>query len=489
MLRLVKVRFPETGQAHLEVLCEALRTEGFSGLHVPLSVLRQLPRQVRNSDELSFAVVEGPDESVVVDASPGPPLCLAVDVGSTNLDAWLYDPIDGKVLAEAGVLNPQSCFSEDILDRVLHSGNRMHELQPPLVHAINELAHKLSGTSGRSTSDIYLLCVAGNTAMMHLLLGVEATGLPTAPNTPAFHSSGLYSAREAGFLLHPEARVYTFPNVGAFVGGDVLADLLAVGIHRQEKVSLLVDVGTNAEVLIGNRHWLLAGAGAAGPALEGGVAKHAGRARPGAVDRCRFDHSSGQFDCSVIGNIRPTHFCGSGLIELIAELYKEGLIDGRGRFREGSMELISTETGDRALKVLIHSGERNTTQLLITEHDIENFIRSKAGMYALIQTLLSHTGIEPSEISTVHVCGAFGNRISAETATFLGMVPPLPDARFLATENATLKGIVALVRNANLLRELAELGKKITYIDMNTDPVFMQHFAAARFIPHTDTLE
>jgi len=489
MLRLVNVRFPESGRAHLEVLREALLLEGCSNPHVPIAVLRQLPVQIRRSSELSIAVVEGNDEAVVVDADPALPLCMAVDVGSTNVDAWLVDAGARRILADATAVNPQFRFSEDILDRVLHSGNRMDELQQPLVEAINGLAQDLCRIAGRQVSDIYLLCAAGNTAMMHLLLGVDASSLPTVPNTPVFHSPGLHRAVDVGFRLHPEARVFLFPNVGAFVGGDVLADLLAVGLHREEEVSILVDVGTNAEVLIGNRHWLLAGAGAAGPALEGGIATYAGRARTGAVEACRFDRTTHRFTCSVIGDVSPTHLCGSGLIDLVAELFRNGLIDGRGRFLDGPLALTSGVGGEKALHVFSRSAEGKEPGLLISEHDLENFVRSKAGMYALIQTLLSHTGIEPSGVSNVYICGAFGNRISAETATFLGMVPPLPAARFLGTEDATLQGIMELLCDVRTLGELTGLAERITYIDMNTDPVFMKHFTAARFIPHTDSVE
>lgn len=488
MLRTVRVPVQASPRALKEVVFEALAEEGYPRPEIPLQVLRDLPAQSRLHQELDLTVVRGPEETVLISANLPYPLVVAVDVGSTNVDAWLVHPESLEVLASGSCLNPQSHFSEDILDRILHSGDRMDELRVPLVAAINGLAREICHASGRQTSDVALLCVAGNTAMMHLLLGVEATALPVLPNTPVFHNPGLLKASDAGFSLHPEARLYLLPNVGAFVGGDIVADLLAVGLHRSEEVSILVDVGTNAEVVIGNRNWLLCGAGAAGPALEGGVASAAGRARPGAVDRCRFDPEAGAFVCSVLGGGPPTHFCGSGLIELVGELYRHHLIDGGGRFVEGKLKVFQKPDGSKAVEVVPSPGPQPGNGLSLSEHDLQNFVRSKAGMYALIQTLLSHVGLAVEQVGRVYVCGAFGNRIPADTAVFIGMMPPLPSACFRAVEDAALQGIVKLLGDTRLFSEIAGISEKMTYLDMNTDPLFMKHFTAARFIPHSGIL-
>lgn len=482
----LQVEVPPGSRADAEKIIEFLEDRGFADVSIPLRVLRTLPALLRESLTLNAVLVRSREGWRLAEVAGNKPLAVALDLGSTNIAACLINPASGAVLAERQTENPQTSFSEDILDRILHSGARMDELHPPLIYAINELVEGLCRDTGKDLRDVLLLAVSGNTAMTHLFLGLEATNLPTVPNNPVIHSPGFMDAASIGIDIHPEAQVYMLPNVGAFVGGDVVADLLHSGFGRSDETNILVDVGTNVEIAIGNREWILVAAGAAGPALEGGIVSHGGRAASGAVERIRIDRKSGALLYKTVNGSKPDRICGSGLIDLVAELFMNGWIDGRGRFVQDKAPLCGELDGHPAICVV--SAEETITgkPLLLSEKDLKNLITSKAGMYALIKTLTSHVGISVDDIDRFFVCGSFGNYIDPEKAVSIGMLPRIPLEKFVPLGNASLKGAMDIILDRSSLDQLKDLTARTTYIDMNTDPMFMRELPGALFIPHTD---
>lgn len=488
MTRVQKFEIPafEGPTGRLEQLRDALREQGYGHVECPLSVLRRLPVDAAARRAIEGTLVySGSGWKMVGVTPPLPELALAVDLGSTNIAAALVEPSTKRILAKGQTSNPQQAFADDILDRVLHSDRQMEALHPPVIRALNELAAQLCQQGGHRTEEIVLVLLAGNTAMAHLFLGVEACGLPTVPNTPAFHDPGPIAARNLGLDLHPEALVGLVPNVGAFAGGDLMADLIHSGLALSDDVCLLVDVGTNVEIAVGNREWILVAAGAAGPALEGGVVAAGGRAEPGAVEGVRLDAATGELRLSTVGDGAPHRICGSGLIDLMAELFRAGHLDRRGRLVPGWDRIRNGPEGPCVVVADAASTARGE-DLVVTEKDFDNLMRSKAGMYSLVLTLIGHLGIRVGEIARWYVCGAFGNHIDPANAVTLGMLPQVPSEHFVQLGNASLQGTVDLILDLGKGAALKKLATRVTYIDINTDPLFMQEFPGALFIPHTD---
>ncbi|MBI5141008.1 MAG: DUF4445 domain-containing protein [Nitrospirae bacterium] len=483
-----KIRLsPEPGgMADAGKIRNILAAAGFERVNIPLRTLRALPVRLKRQGYIDAVLVAGNDEWRLVDISGIAPLAVAVDLGSTNIVGALVNPSDGEVLGEKSVVNPQTNFSEDILDRILYSDTKMHELHPPLINSINALVESLCADAGSSPADVALMTVAGNTAMGHLFLGIEATSLPVMPNNPVVHDPGFFTAGELGIRIHDEGMVYLLPNVGAFVGGDVVADILVSGMHRSEAVRMLIDVGTNVEIAVGNADFLLVGAGAAGPALEGGIVGHGGRATLGAIERVGFNKLAATLEYSTVGGGRPTRICGSGLIDLMAVMFENGLIDGKGRFNPERAAVIDRGDDGPAVVIAPASGSATGQDIVITEKDLDNLITSKAGMYALIHTLTGHLGIGIDDIETIYVCGAFGSYIDPRSAMAIGMLPVIQIDKFRPLGNSSLKGAAAIISDVSLLAELHGITGRVTYIDINTDPLFMRELPGALFIPHTD---
>jgi uncharacterized 2Fe-2S/4Fe-4S cluster protein (DUF4445 family) len=275
--------------------------------------------------------------------------------------------------------------------------------------------------------------------------------------------------------------------VGSYFGGDLIAGILHTGIYTQEKTSLLVDVGTNAEVVLGNRHWLMACAGAAGPALEGGAARMGMPAGPGAIDRVRIDPVTRKLEIHTIENTPPGGICGSGLIDLAAQLFARGMIDIRGRFVEDACGSLLTET-DGILQLMIVPGENseNGNAIFLSQTDLDSLIRSKAAMYTILRTITETVGICFSDIDTFYVAGTFGAVIDPESAVTLGMLPDLPRDRFVSIGNSSLEGAALALTHNNCLKEIDNIRDRITYMELNVNQAFMARFSAAKFLPHTD---
>jgi uncharacterized 2Fe-2S/4Fe-4S cluster protein (DUF4445 family) len=277
------------------------------------------------------------------------------------------------------------------------------------------------------------------------------------------------------------------PSVGSYFGGDLVSGVVASGLAQADKVSMLIDVGTNAEVIVGNNEWLIACAGAAGPALEGGVAKMGMRAAPGAIEHVEIDPETGQFNYTIINGGKPKGICGSGIIDLVAALYLGRIIDIRGKFRSGHDTDRLIETGEGLAYVLADGDEAADGQpVLFGQIDLDAVMRSKAAMYSILTTLVNQVGLSFAELERIYVAGAFGQHISPRQAITLGMLPDLPLETFKPIGNSSLAGAELVLLDEQARRDCRELVKKITYLELNVNQEFMIRFSGSRFIPHTD---
>ncbi len=412
---------------------------------------------------------------------------LAVDLGTTTVVLRLIDLSTGLALSESSFINPQISIGPDILTRLhfAEKKNGLYELNRLIIEGLNRAIAELCKSCKIEPSDIYLLSVAGNTSMTHLFLGLNPRFLIREPYIPVTNRPGCISVRELG--INKSAKVFVFPNTGSYLGGDLVAGILYSGLNRSEKTAILVDVGTNAEVVLGNKNWLVACAGAAGPALEGGVTKMGMTAGPGVIDRVYTDPETGLFSVGTIEGLPPRGICGSGVIDLAATLFLSGMIDIRGKFvPEACKGKLKEKDGLKRFVLVPADASAEGIELSISQTDIDSLIRSKAAMYTILETISSYVGISLSELSTFYVAGTFGSLINPRSAITIGMMPDLPEGTYKSIGNSSLEGAAMILKDCRLMDEIDAIRNSITYIELNVNQDFMNRFSAARFIPHTN---
>ena len=431
------------------------------------------------------------------DAQDNERICgVAIDLGSTTVVLRLMDLETGIALGESSFHNPQIEIGADILTRIHFAtrGEGLLRLQRMLIERLNEEIGALGRKHGVWPSRIVGMSVAGNTTMTHLFLGLNPYGICREPYIPVVNRIGLIRSRELGLDINPGAPVLVSPNVGSYFGGDLIAGILASGINRQGEVSFLVDVGTNAEVVVGNKEWLMACAGAAGPALEGGVADMGMMAAPGVIDRVVIDPVTREFTIGMIQTAadsnqvkRPVGICGSGLIDLAAQLFLAGMIDLRGRFVEEECgDRVVEEDGIHHLIVVPPKDSGTGRALTLSQTDIDGLIRSKAAMYTILTTIANTVNISFTEIGKFYVAGTFGSYIDPRSAITIGMIPDLPLETYVSLGNTSLEGAGMALLGAEAKEALFQIRDQITYLELNVNQEFMNLFSAAKFIPHTD---
>lgn len=496
-VRTVALPVPSLGDntADAERLTAALERElGGAPVDVDLDLLRRLPAALREHgyrvrctvfpDRGRYALT-GIDAADTRRAAIG----LAVDLGTTRVALRLVDLATGAHLAEHGCDNPQVAIGPDVLARIHHAEapGGLDELTRRVVDGLNAAVARTCEAAKVAPEDVVAVAVAGNTAMTHLFLGLDPRWMIREPYIPVVNRPGVLRAADLGLRVGRWARVFVFPNVGSYFGGDLAAGILFSGLHRRPGTALLVDVGTNAEVVLGNRDWLIGCAGAAGPALEGGVARVGMTAGPGAVDRVSLDAATGGLRLSTIGGLPPRGICGSGVIDLAAQLFRAGVIDVRGRLVPaacgGRLRVID---GIRHLVVVPAAESATGEELMVGQPELDSLVRSKAAMYTILETLALTVGMRLEEIGTVFVAGAFGCLIDPRSAIAIGMLPDLPLERYVPIGNSSLEGATLALASAAVHAEIDRIRDRITYLELNVNQEFMQRFSAARFLPHTD---
>ncbi len=412
---------------------------------------------------------------------------VAIDLGSTNIVYYLIDLAAGQVLEERADENPQIRFGEDILSRIHHCRRPegLQELQQVVIDSMNGEIGDLLDRHGIDMRHLYAFSVAGNTTMIHLLLGLSPLRICREPYIPVVNRFDIYPASVVGLKGNEEALLYPLPNVGSYVGGDVIAGILVSEMHRADSVSLLVDVGTNAEIVLGNRDWLMVAAGAAGPALEGGVVRCGMRADRGAIEKVRIDRKSQTPACDTIGGVPPVGICGSGLIDLMAELFLAGVIDERGKIVVQNPFVVETD-GVPAYQVVPAESTGTGKAILLTELDINNLLRTKGAMYTALTVMTRYAGVSFRDLENFYVAGTFGAYIDPEKARDIGMVPDIPMDRYQALKNSAGTGACLTLLSNSKREELDEICRRITYVELNVEGDFMNLLSAAMFLPHTD---
>lgn len=481
-----------TGDA--DRLTRGLRQRGFHPVTVRPEQMNRLSQRLREgcfqvTAVLGYYQCHWELLDVLAGHPTGPLPAMAVDLGSSRLGLYLLDLRERKVLAQDSVVNPQIPYGEDILSRIVfcRREENLKLLQKVVLEAINSCGRRMLEEAGCPGSELYAVSIAGNTTMSHLLLGLDPSNLCREPYIPVANRYPVLSAEQLRLSVHPLAPVYIFPNVGSYFGGDLIADILAVGLHRTEEMTMLVDVGTNAEVVLGNSDWLVGCAGAAGPALEGGVVERGKMAAPGAIDWVRIDRETWEPTYRVLGGGKPDGICGSGLIDLVAEMFMSGILSVQGKIntRRRSPRVVETPDG-MAYRLVLGSDTADGRDLLISEIDIGIFLKSKAAMYTILNVITRKVGLGFEDFGKIFIAGAFGNRIDPQMAIKIGMIPDLPPGTYQGLQDTVGCGAAMVLLDRRLLDEVEKVCGRITYVELNVNVELMNDFRGALFLPHTD---
>ncbi len=462
---------------------------------IELSLIKELPYRLReNNYHITACVFDSDRNTKIIEVfsnNASNTYALAVDLGSSTVVMRMIELKDLRIVDEIVFKNPQVKIGADILTRLHHAAQEdgLKELQEMLINEMNKKIKELANKHKVSLDTVVAIAVAGNTSMTHLFLGLPPNWIYREPYIPVINKfEQPLKASEIGLEINPRAILIVFPNVGSYFGGDLIAGILASGMTRQtDEICLLVDVGTNAEVVLGNGDWLVGCAGAAGPALEGGVASIGMMAAPGVIDKVEIDPDTLQIRYHTIDELPPIGICGSGLIDLVAQLFITGMIDIRGKFvPERCGDKLVEKDGIMYLIIVPEDKSGTGEALTLSQPDIDSLIRSKAAMYTILTTLLNTINLSFNDIGKFYIAGTFGSYINPKSAITIGMLPDLPLDKFVALGNTSIKGASMIFNSAQYYEEMLKIRDMITYIELNVNQEFMQLFSAAKFIPHTD---
>ena len=469
---------------------------GAEKVDVPFFVMKKLASVLR---ENSFTVcVKGEkkgDTFLCMDVCAPADTAIvgcAIDIGTTTVTMVLVDLTSGKILAKGSSGNGQIRYGADVINRIIQQGKPggKKNLQDAIIkETLNPIIANLCKAAGISANAILRLCVAANTTMNHLFVGVDAEPVRMEPYIPSFFGWEGLKAGDLRLPANPLADVQIAPNIGSYVGGDITAGTLASMIWDKDEMSLFIDLGTNGEIVFGNRDFLMSCACSAGPAFEGGDISCGMRATDGAVEACTIDKDTMIPTLTIVGDEeqKPVGICGSGIIDIIAELFRCGIINARGLFvREG--DRIKRDAHGMGRYVIAPANESETgREIAINEVDIDNFIRAKGAIFSAIETLLNSVDMPVEVIDKVYVAGGIGSGIDMKNSIRIGMLPDVELERFQYIGNSSLTGAYAMVMSDQANAKCAEVGANMTYLELSTYPGYMDSFVAACFLPHTNS--
>ncbi len=529
----------------VERLSRALRKfMNLKRVRIPYTVLRKLPDVLRNSDFAVKCVVRTtPDDMFVYDIFENKEDVviggLAVDIGTTTVSAVLINMENGEILAKSSAGNGQIRFGADVINRIIEAvkpGGREKLQDAVIKETINPMIHEMCRSISFPEQQIYRMCVASNTTMNHLFAGINADPLRMEPYIPAFFKTNSLFASDIGVEINQDAHIIIAPNIGSYVGGDITAGTLVSMIWNRPEFSLFIDLGTNGELVLGNSDFMMSCACSAGPAFEGGDISCGMRATDGAIEACTIDKETMEPSYQVVGEpgTKPVGLCGSGIIDVISELFSAGIINPKGKFvREGErirhdkygmgsyVIAFESEAGSSkdveitevdidnfirakgaifsAIRTMLtsldfdsyviafESEAGSSKDVEITEVDIDNFIRAKGAIFSAIRTMLTSLDFDVSMIDDVYVAGGIGSGINMRNAVKIGMLPDIPLEKFHYIGNSSLTGAYLMLLSTPAEKKTYELAANMTYMELSTVPSYMDEFVGACFIPHTDS--
>lgn len=421
---------------------------------------------------------------------------IAVDIGTTTVVVYLANLLTGEIVDIGSTYNSQMRYGDDVITRIVHAteGGGLNELRDAVTTDINIIVDSLIERHGIGACEIDSATIAGNTTMSHIFWKLNPGSIREEPYIPTLNQFPQWKGGTAKLSINPQSPVYTVPCVASYVGGDIVAGVLASKMHRNPEIALFMDIGTNGEIAIGNNEWLMTAACSMGPCFEGSGIRCGMRATSGAIESVIINPENHEPIISVIGGGSPVGICGSGMIDAISEMFLRGVIDRKGRFvkgmtkriREGEegLEFVFYNRGQTLLKA--HTPQLPYSDIVLTEVDVENVIRAKAALYAGIKTILAEVSLSMEAVERVYIAGGFGNYINVEKAIVLGMLPDIPKDKFVFMGNTSIIGAYLCLLSGELRKEAEDIASKMTYIELSVYRNFMDEYMSALFLPHTD---
>ncbi len=485
------------------------RQHGIEGVSADFRAIMKLSRILRQGDwKVTVTLVLTKKGYKLINVEPGDMTnqnySIVLDIGTTTIFGQILDlngcvvyacpggNCDGATLfalAEASDYNGQISYGEDVITRIVYSQRPggLKKLQEVVVSTINKIIQELLDMSKIEQSLISHLVIAGNTTMTQLLLGLDPKYIREAPYVPTANFIPPVRAVHLGIHIGDHVHVYIFPMVASYVGGDIVAGILGSGVFQRETLTLYMDIGTNGEIVLGNKDWLASVSCSAGPAFEGAGIKFGMRATRGAIEEVSINPRTYEPMILTIGRTKPIGICGSGLIDIVAELLNTGMIDQNGKFR-GNLATDRIREGSDGYEYVLARKEETLIHkdIVITEIDIENLVRTKAAIYAGCKVLLDSLGLNFDDLGQFIIAGGFGRHLDLEKAIFIGLLPELDIEKFIFVGNGSLLGARLLSFSKNLLKETERIALMMTNLELSNHPTFMNEFIAAMFLPHTD---
>ncbi len=474
----------------VEDVCEA------EDVRISFQVLQKLSEELRKyhfdvqcvirrkGNRVEICDLFGPEETPIVAG-------LAIDIGTTTVSAVLVDMTNGKILAKGSAGNGQIRYGADVLNRIIEQqkvGGRKRLQDAIVQETINPLIDTMCREASVPEEQIFRVCIASNTTMNHLLLAVDADPVRMEPYIPTFFETNSVFAGDLGFHTNTHAKVLIAPNIGSYVGGDITAGTLASMIWNKEEMSLFIDLGTNGELVFGNSEFMMSCACSAGPAFEGGDISCGMRATDGAIEACTIDKETMIPSFKIIGKEgqKPVGLCGSGIIDVISELFRCGIINPKGKFIREGERVRHDKYGMGSYVLAFKEDAASVKDIEITEVDIDNFIRAKGAIFSAIRVMLRSLDFDVSMIDHIYVAGGIGSGINMKNAVYIGMFPDVEMEKFSYIGNSSLSGAYAILLSTEAQRKVSEVAHNMTYLELSNEPTYMDEFVASCFIPHTD---
>ncbi|WP_066497617.1 corrinoid activation/regeneration protein AcsV [Abyssisolibacter fermentans] len=468
---------------------------GFQKVEISLNLISKLPLLLRESNfRITIAyMIKSNDTISLMNIEKGNTTdklyTVAVDIGTTSVATCLINLLTGDVIAEASSANAQIQYGADVINRIIYATKKdgLKALNKAIIDdTLNPLLNKMYKSANISKDDVYFISVAGNTTMIHLLLKIYPDYLRQEPYIPVFSNMPIMQASSLNLCINELGGVYTFPSVASYVGGDITAGVLSAGIWNSQENILFIDLGTNGEIVFGNKEFMMTCACSAGPAFEGGGISCGMRASKGAIERVKIDKYEPKIN--IIDSNKPVGICGSGIIDLIAEMMFAGIIDRRGKIVQdietNRVRFDEHGIGEYVLAFKDEYGIEN--DICINEIDIDNFIRAKGAIYSGIYTLIESVGFDLSCIDKVYIAGGIGNSLNIENSIAIGMLPDLAKDKFKYIGNSSLSGSCLGVISKSARDKVEEIANQMTYVELSVYPSYMDEFVSACFLPHTN---
>jgi uncharacterized 2Fe-2S/4Fe-4S cluster protein (DUF4445 family) len=458
---------------------------------VDYETLKKVPRVVRKKDWVITVTLWNNRE--IISVQPGQVSgCygFAVDIGTTKLAGYLLDLSNGKIVTTASAMNPQIPYGEDVISRIrfaTENPENLVKLQQTVVEGVNQLIKETSKESGVLPDDVYEMTVSGNTAMHHIFLGIPPDNVALMPYPAALQSSMNVKAKELSLNLNHGAYVYVLPTIAGFVGGDAVADVLATGIHEADELSMLVDIGTNTEIVLGNKDRLVACSCASGPAFEGAHIKHGMRASTGAIEQVWIDPDTFDVGYKTVENGQPRGLCGSAIVDVVAELFKTKLIDKSGRFNR-TLDTPRLRMNEKYTEFVIAWKKEGLaeTDIVVTQGDIRVVQLAKAAIYTGASILMKHLNVKFHDIQKVFLAGAFGTYVDPLNAKIIGMYPNVSLEKVQFVGNTSGSGARMTLLSVEAREMAEEIARFVEYVELGADPSFQNEFLKATYLPHKE---